>query len=150
MPLAPFRALRARKSENPSIETPLRESETPLYLVLGRQKGLGRCLMHSWPYKYSSLLKYYWFRIKAAIKLSVVICIFHSTSIGYKIWFVYLLFNLIELHDLVIVEFSNSCQCPFAFKLVWIRLRVSIVSCFCELRNKFFWCIIIGQVFSFF
>ena len=27
---------------------PLRGSETPLYLVLGRQKGLGRGLMHPW------------------------------------------------------------------------------------------------------
>ena len=31
---------------NPAIETPLRGSEIPLYLVHGRQKGLGRGLMH--------------------------------------------------------------------------------------------------------
>ena len=31
-----------------STPPPLRGSETPLYLVLGRQKGLGRGLMHPW------------------------------------------------------------------------------------------------------
>ena len=35
---------------NPAIEPPpLRGAETPLYLVLGRQEGLGPGLVHPWP-----------------------------------------------------------------------------------------------------
>ena len=59
MASAPFWALHAGKSENPAIEPPRAEilqsnppppggAETPLYLGLGRQKGLGRGLVHPW------------------------------------------------------------------------------------------------------
>ena len=57
-PSAPFLVLCARKYENPAIGPPLRVEilqsippsgvQNPLYLVLGRQKKLGRGLMHPW------------------------------------------------------------------------------------------------------